>query len=237
MRTALTRRGLVAGTAAALAVAGIVAFSGQTNAVADANQTTTVSSGPSSFTQQVPAGQPSQYSSQLERCANGVNHPVTGTNPILAEPLTTSFTSNVPLSVSASFSGNQWYGDWNLLFTNTSSQVLSVDCALIIFRAPSGSDSHSYSNQSPFGHPQEDYLEVPRGDGTSFYIVRLGFHDVPYAQRQVAAGQTFTYEFSGVPATGITLDQIRDSIRFAADLDLTSNQAAILHYGTDRLTN
>lgn len=237
MRTALTRRGVIAGIAATFTVAGIVAFSGQINAAADTNQTTPVSAGPSTFSQAVPTGQPSQYDSQLERCANGVNHPISGANPILSEPLTTSFTSNLPLSEYVTFTGDQYYGDWKFNFTNTSSQPFSVDCALLIFRAPSGSDSHTYANSQAYGHPQEDYLEVPRGDGTSFYIVRLDFHDVVYAQRQVAPGGTFTYDFGGAPNSAITLNQMRDSVRFSGDLNLASNEASIEHYGTDRLTN
>jgi hypothetical protein len=233
----LTRQGLFASLATATLLVGVAALNSGSAASADANQTTAVSAGPAAFTQAVPAGAPSVYSSPLERCSNGVNHPVSGANPILGEPLTTRFASNVALSEYVSFTGNQWYGNWNFVFTNTSQQTLSTDCAVLIFRAPSSSDNHAYNSSQPYGHPQQDYLEVPRGDGTSFYIARLGFHDVPLSQRQVAPGQAFTYQFGGAPNTAITLNQIRDSLRFSADLDLQANQSLVLHYGTNRLTN
>ena len=237
MRSTSTKRGLAAGMATAAIAAGLAALGSGGSAAADSNATTAVSAGPASYTQAVPTGAPSQYSSPLERCANGVDHPISGANPILSEPLTTQFTSNVGLSEAVSFSGNQWYGDWTFTFTNTSSETLSTDCAVLIWRAPSSSDDHSYTASVAYGHPQQDYLEVPRGDGTSFYIARLGFHDVTLAQRQVGPGQTFTYTWGGVPSSAITNEQIRDSLRFTADLNLDANQDMVLHYGTDRLTN
>lgn len=237
MQAVSTRRGLVAAAAALVLTGGVWAFAAQPKASADTNQTTPVSAGPATFTQATPTGQPSQYSSSLERCSHGTSHPISGTNPILSEPKTTTFTSNLPLSVYVTHSGDQWYGSYNLVFTDTSSKSFGVDCAVIIFRAPSGSDSHHYSNQHQFGHPQEDYLEVPLGDGTSDYIVRLGFHDVTYALREAYPGKTFTYTFSGPSSSAITLDQIRDSIRFTGDLDLSGNEQMIEHYGTNRLPN
>jgi hypothetical protein len=232
-----TKRGLGAGLATVLLLAGVAAFAGGNPAVADANTTTAVSAGPAAFTQAVPTGQPSQYNLPLERCANGVNYPLSGANPVLSEPLTKQFASNVGLSEYVTFSGNQWYGNWQFVFTNTSSQVLSPDCAVLVFRAPSGSDNHSYTSTQQYGHPQQDYLEVPRGDGTSFYIARIDFHDVPLVQRQVSPGQSFTYTLGGVPNAAITLTQIRDSLKFTADLDLKANLSLIQHYGTNRLTN
>lgn len=232
-----TRRGLAASLGTVLVLAGLAAFAGGNPASADPNTTTAVTAGPASFTQAVPTGQPSQYTSSLERCANGVDHPLSGANPILGEPLNQHFTSNVGLSEYVTFAGNEWYGDWTFAFTNTTSQVLSTDCAVLVFRAPTSSDDHSYTATQSYGHPQQDYLEVPRGDGTSFYIARLGFHDVPLAQRQVAPGQSFTYTFGGVPSSAITNAQIRDSLKFTADLDLKANESLIEHYGTDRLTN
>ncbi|TQF01758.1 hypothetical protein E6W39_05195 [Kitasatospora acidiphila] len=237
MHVPSNKRGLGAGLATVLLLAGVAAFAGGSPAAADPNTTTAVSAGPAGYTQAAPTGQPSQYSSPLERCANGVNHPISGPNPILAEPLNTQFGSNVGLSEYVTFSGNQYYGDWQFVFTNTSSETLSTDCALLVFRAPSGSDNHGYTATQQYGHPQQDYLEVPRGDGTSFYIARLGFHDVPLAQRQVAPGQSFTYTLGGIPNSATTLEQIRDSLKFTADLDLTANQATVEHYGTNRLTN
>lgn len=232
-----TKRGLGAGLGTAMLLAGLAAFAGGNPASADGNTTSSVSAGPADFTQAVPTGSPSQYSSPLERCANGVNHPISGPNPILSEPLTTQFTSNVGLSENVSFTGNEWYGDWHFTFTNTTSHVLSTDCAVLVFRAPSGSDDHGYTATVAYGHPQQDYLEVPRGDGTSFYIARLGFHDVTLSQRQVGPGQSFTYTLGGVPSSAITAEQMRDSMRFTADLDLQANETLIEHYGTNRLTN
>lgn len=237
MSSVVPRRGLVTAAAAGLLVAGVWAFGPQSHAAADVTTTTAVSAGPATFTQAVPTGTPSVYTTPLERCSHGVNYPLTGANPILSEPLTTSFTSNLPASVYVTYNGNQYYGLWQLVFTNTSTQAYSPDCALLVFRGPSGSDQHYYLNQEPTGHPQEDYLEVPRGDGTSFYIVRFGFHDVPYSQRLAYPGETFTYQFGGAPTSALTLANIRDSIRFTGDLDLTSNQAAVQHYGTNRLSN
>lgn len=237
MQRISTRRGLAAGLATAAVAAGIATLGTGGSAAAASATTAAVSSGPAAYTQAVPTGSPSQYSSPLERCATGEDHPISGANPILSEPLTTAFTSNVGLSEAVSYSGDQWYGDWTFTFTNTSSETLSTDCAVLIWRAPSSSDDHSYTASQAYGHPQQDYLEVPRGDGTSFYIARLGFHDVPLSQRQVAPGGTFTYTWGGVPSSAITNDQIRDSLRFTADLDLSANQSMILHYGTNRLTN
>jgi hypothetical protein len=206
-------------------------------AVADVTQTTSVSAGPNTFTQAAPAGTPSDYTSQLERCSHGVNYPITGANPILSEPLTTAFVSNVPLSVQVVFNGNQWYGLYQLVFTNRSTTPINVDCAVIIFRGPSNADQHYYLNQEATGHPQSDYLEVPRGDGTSFYIVRLGFHDVAAPQQTGFPGETFTWQIGGAPSSALTLNQIRDSIRFTADLTLASNTSVLQHYGTNRLAN
>ncbi|MFE9425706.1 hypothetical protein ACFYNO_22370 [Kitasatospora sp. NPDC006697] len=237
MQNQSAKKGLGAALGTVLLLTGIAAFAGGSPANADANSTSAVSAGPSTYTQAVPTGAPSQYSAPLERCANGVNYPLSGANPVLSEPVTTQFTSNVGLSESVNFSGNQYYGNWNFVFTNTSSQTLSTDCAVLVFRAPSGSDNHGYTATQQYGHPQQDYLEVPRGDGTSFYIARIDFHDVPLAQRQVAPGQSFTYSLGGIPSSAINLTQIRDSLKFTADLDLAANQALVQHYGTNRLTN
>ncbi len=236
--TAPRRLALAPLVAAALLVATVGwQLGNQPAASADTTTTTTVNAGPSTISQPTATGNPSDYSSQLERCYTAPNYPLSGSNPILSEPLTTAFTSNAPLSAYAMFTGSQWYGTWRFVFTNRSSTAFSVDCAVIIFRAASGSDAHSYANQSTYGHPQQDYVEVPRGDSTSFYIVRLGFHDVPLSQRTVYAGQTFTYQFGGVPSSAVTLDQMRDSIRFTADLTLAGNTDLVKKYGTNRLTN
>ncbi|OLE29125.1 MAG: hypothetical protein AUG44_05320 [Actinobacteria bacterium 13_1_20CM_3_71_11] len=167
--------------------------------------TTTVSAGPSSFQQATPSG-----------------------------GLTTSFTSNVPLTLFVQGSGTQWWASRTLTFTNRSSTPLNVDCAVVILRAPSGAGNHPYANAQPYGHPQKDYLEVPRGDGTSFYIIRLGFHDVPLNQRIAYPGKAFTVRLDG-PDGPISLDQTRDSVRFYADLNLSANTSMILKYGTNRL--
>jgi hypothetical protein len=239
MEKTARRRLLLAPLAAAALLAATAGWqlARQPAATADTTTTTTVSAGPDTVSQPAATGNPSVYTSQLERCYTAPNYPLSGPNPILSEPLTTKFTSNAPLTVYATFTGSQWYGTWRFVFTNRSSTAFSVDCAVIIFRAASGSDAHSYANSSTFGHPQQDYLEVPRGDGTSFYIVRLGFHDVPLSQRTVFAGGTFTYQFGGAPSTAVTLAQLRDSIRFTADLTLAGNTDLVKKYGTNRLPN
>lgn len=206
-------------------------------AAADISQTSSVSAGPSTFTQAARPGSPSVYDTPLEACSHGVDHPLTGANPILSEALTTSFTSNIPLSVQVVFNGNQWYGLDQLVFTNTSSTPINLQCAVIIFRGPAKADQHYYLNQEATGHPQSDYLEVPRGDGTSFYIVRLGFHDVPSTQQTIYPHETATWQIGGAPAANLTLEQIRDSIRVTADLTLSNNTSIVERYGTNRLSN
>jgi hypothetical protein len=206
-------------------------------AAADISQTTAVSAGPSTFTQAARPGTPSAYTTPLEACSHGVDYPLTGANPILSEPLSTSFTSNIPLSVQVVFNGNQWYGVDQLVFTNTSATPINLQCAVIIFRGPSKADQHYYLNQEATGHPQSDYLEVPRGDGTSFYIVRLGFHDVASAQQTIYPHETATWQIGAAPAAGLTLEQIRDSVRVTADLTLSNNTSLVQRYGTKRLAN
>jgi hypothetical protein len=239
MHATLNRRLVVLPLFAALllVVTAIWQFAHPVNAGADVTETPSVSAGPSTFNQVAATGNPSDYTSQLERCSHGVDFPLAGANPILSEPLTAAFTSNVPLSVKVAFDGNQWYGVFKLVFTNTSTKALNVDCATIIFRGPSNADQHYYLNQEATGHPQSDYLEVPRGDGTSFYIVRLGFHDVAAAQQTGFPSETFAWQIGAAPSSALTINQIRDSIRFAADLNLTSNTSTLQKYGTKRLAN
>jgi hypothetical protein len=206
-------------------------------ATADVTTTSSVSAGPATFTQAARPGTASDYTTPLEACSHGVNYPLTGANPILSEPLTTAFTSNVPLSVQVVFNGNQWYGLYQLTFTDRSATPINLQCAVIIFRGPSNADQHYYLNQEATGHPQSDYLEVPRGDGTSFYVVRLGFHDVASGMQTIYPNETATWQIGAAPSTALTLEQIRDSIRVTADLNLSNNTSIIQHYGTNRLAN
>jgi hypothetical protein len=206
-------------------------------AAADITQTTAVSAGPSTFTQTARTGSPSVYDTPLEACSHGVDYPLTGANPILSEAPTTTFTSNVPLSVQVVYDGSQWYGLDELVFTNTSSTPINLQCAVLIFRGPSNADQHYYLNQEATGHPQSDYLEVPRGDGTSFYIVRLGFHDVASTLQTIYPHETATWQLGAAPSAALTLTQIRDSIRVTADLTLSNNTSLVQHYGTKRLSN
>lgn len=236
MQLRIPRILFVIATVGALLVTVLWSLAQSRRAGAEVTETPAVSGGPSSVTQTMPSGGPSQYTSPLERCHTGPDYPISGANPILSEPLTTTFTSNLPLTVKVRYDGTEWYGTWELIFTNRSSQTQHVDCAVLIFRAPDNADQHHYSASQAFGHPQQDYLEVPRGDGTSFYIARLGFHDVPLAQRNVDPGHTFTYKLGGAPS-GITGEQIRDSIRFQADLNVSSNTTLVKKYGTKRLAN
>jgi hypothetical protein len=225
--------------AAALLLAVVAAWqvSHSTHAAADITETSSVSAGPNTFSQAARPGNPSQYDSPLEACSHGVDHPLSGTNPILSEPLTTAFTSNVPLSVKVAFNGNQWYGLTQLVFTNRSTTPINLQCAVMIFRGPAKADQHYYLNQEATGHPQSDYLEVARGDGTSFYIVRLGFHDVPGTMQTIYPNETATWQIGGAPAAGLTLEQIRNSIRVTADLNLSNNTSLVQKYGTNRLAN
>jgi hypothetical protein len=227
------RKTVVIGAVVAAVVATAWNLSSSAGASAATGQTTTVSAGPSTFTQAAPSGGPSQYNTPYERCAYGTDHSLTGQNPILSEPLTTAFTSNVPLTLSVKGSGTQWWASRDLVFTNRSTKTINLDCAVIILRAPAGAGNHPYANAQPYGHPQKDYLEVPRGDGTSFYIIRLGFHDVPIGQRYAYPGKTFDVRLEG-PDGPITLEKTRDSVRFYADLNLASNTSMILKYGTKR---
>jgi hypothetical protein len=228
------RRTAGAGAILALLIAAGWQLASTEGAAAVDRQTTAVTAGPSTFTQATPSGGPSQYNTPYERCAYGTDHSITGTNPILGEPLTTKFTSNVPLSLSVKGTGTDWWASRDLIFTNRSTKTFNIDCAVIIVRAPASAGNHPYANAQPYGHPQKDYLEVPRGDGTSFYVIRIGFHDVPLSQRLAYPGQTFDVRLDG-PAGPITLEQTRDSVRFYADLDLAANTSMILKYGTHRL--
>ena len=75
MQRISTKRGLAAGLATAAVAAGIAALGTGGSAAADTTATSAVSAGPATYSQAVPTGQPSQYSSPLERCANGVEPP------------------------------------------------------------------------------------------------------------------------------------------------------------------
>ena len=233
MSATLLKRAVVSAAIALVVIAGWTVSSGSP-ASAIVGSTTTVSAGPNSFQQATPSGGPSLYDTPYERCSHGQDHAISGPNPILGEPLTTSFTSNVPLTLFVQGSGTQWWASRTLTFTNRSGTPLNVDCAVVIFRAPSGAGNHPYANAQPYGHPQKDYLEVPRGDGTSFYVIRLGFHDVPLNQRIAYPGKAFTVRLDG-PDGPISLEQTRDSVRFYADLNLAANTSMILKYGTNRL--
>ena len=229
------RRGVVLAAGAAVVAWGGGQLTGSPVALADAT-TSAVTAGPSTFTQAQASGGPSQYDTPLERCSHGVDYPITGTNPILSEPVTTSAQSNVPISITARYEGNEWYGVRYLDITNTGTQAFNLQCAVLIFLAPSNSDQHYYTNTTVFGHPQEDFLEVPRGDGSSYYIIRFGFHDVAGDQQSTLPGGTFTYKLGGAPSA-ITLEQTRDSVRLIADLTLASNTNLVTKYGTKRLSN
>ncbi|MEU7277915.1 hypothetical protein AB0A69_03810 [Streptomyces sp. NPDC045431] len=228
----------MASLALALVVAAIAVQLGVSRpATAAAGQTTAVSGGPDTFTQALPTGGPSQYTTPLERCHTSPSYPLSGRNPILDEPLTRSFTSNVPLSVSVRADSTTGYGLRELVFTNRSTKPIHLDCGVLVFLAPSGSDQHHYAASQAFGHPQQDFVEVKRGDGTSYYIARLGFHDVPLAQRGIEPGHTWTYKLGGPNQGAVGLETTRDSIRFTADLAVSSNTELVKKYGTTRYAN
>ncbi|RJQ82912.1 hypothetical protein D5S17_01540 [Pseudonocardiaceae bacterium YIM PH 21723] len=196
-------------------------------------ETAPATAGPASFTQQQPAGKPGKYDAPLERCAYGIDYPTPDSNPILAEPPVSAFTSNVPLRVTV----RQNVDVTALTFTNTSAQPIQIDCAAIILRAGSGVKGLTFYNSAPYGHPQWDGYEVPKGDGTSFYIYRLAFHDVPNEQRMAQPGQPFELQLAGPVNTRISRESVRDSVRFIADLDLSGNVAITQKYGTQRSWN
>ena len=229
------RRGVVLAVGAAVVAWGAGQLTGSPVALADAT-TSAVTAGPATFTQAQATGGPSQYDTPLERCSHGVDYTISGTNPILSEPVTTSVQSNIPISVTVRYVGDQWYGVRYLDITNTGTQPFNLQCAVMIFLAPSNSDQHYYTNTAVFGHPQEDFLEVPRGDGSSYYIIRFGFHDVAADQQATLPGWMFEYKLGGAPSA-LTIEQTRDSLRLVADLTLQSNTALVTKYGTKRLSN
>ncbi|ORT57569.1 hypothetical protein [Streptomyces sp. CB03238] len=238
MRRPTARSALAALAALALVVAAIAVQLGVSRpATAAAGQTTAVNGGPETFTQALPTGGASQYTTPLERCHTSPSYPLSGRNPILDEPLTRSFTSNVPLSVSVRADSTTGYGLRELVFTNRSSKPVHLDCGVLVFLAPSGSDQHHYGASQPFGHPQQDFVEVKRGDGTSYYIARLGFHDVALPQRGIDPGHTWVYKLGGPNQGAVSLETTRDSVRFTADLTVSSNTDLVKKYGTTRYAN
>ncbi|WP_051963105.1 Ig-like domain-containing protein [Deinococcus misasensis] len=236
-----TQNGMYMYTAKALDAVGNSAESGMQHVLVDiggSGNTTPppggVSAGPETFSQLMP------NATQLDRCATSPNYDFSTPNPILSESPVSRFTSNVPLTLSVVDRGGEWYGDRVLVFTNRSSKIFHIDCAVIIFKAASGSASHNYWNSvQPFGHPQQDYVEVPMGNGISHYIVRLGFHDVPLDQRIAYPGKPFEYRLGGYTGSKspISVTQTRDSVQFFAELDLQKNDALVKKYGTKRYAN
>ena len=206
-----------------------------------ANDDALVPGGPDSFYQEP---WENNYSSS-GHAAHPVDYSFSGPNPILDEMgLYADFVSNVPLNITVSnASSSAWYGNYEYNFTNRSDKNIHLDCAVIIFRAPSGSSQHhSYWNSvSPFGHPQQDYVEVPiPGTVDSWYIARLVFHDVPKSQRLLYPGESFEYRLGCplVPNTGyITIQDSKYTARVIVDLDGSKNEEIIERYGTKRYTN
>ena len=125
MSATLLKRAVVSAAIALVVIAGWTVSSGSP-ASAIVGSTTTVSAGPNSFQQATPSGGPSLYDTPYERCSHGQDHAISGPNPILREPLTTSFTSNVPLTLFVQGSGTQWWASRTLTFTNRSGTPLNV---------------------------------------------------------------------------------------------------------------
>ncbi|MBB5802099.1 hypothetical protein F4560_001867 [Saccharothrix ecbatanensis] len=198
--------------------------------------TSPVSAGPAAHGQQYPDGPSSVDGSPMERCRRGTDYTVPSRNPVLDESLTTSFKSNVGLSVKVQLEGGTYYGSRKLIFTNTSNAPVHTDCLVLKFRAPSGSVDHHYRASVQYGHPQQDYVEVPRGNGESHYVIRLGFHDVPLADRTIPVGQTWVYELAGSNQGSMSLEATRDSVEVVADMNVGGN-TWISRYGTKRLGN
>src|SRR2546423_13789327 len=95
MSATLLKRAVVSAAIALVVIAGWTVSSGSP-ASAIVGSTTTVSAGPSSFQQATPSGGPSQYDTPYERCSHGQDHALSGSDPIPGEPLTPSFTPNLP---------------------------------------------------------------------------------------------------------------------------------------------
>lgn len=217
------------------------AHESQSTSVALQNDSDLIPSGPDTFDQEP---WENNYSSS-GHAAHPVDYSFSGPNPILDElDKYSSFVSNVPLDITVSNASNSaWYGNYHYTFKNRSDKSIHLDCAVVIFRAPSGSSQHhSYWNSiSPFGHPQQDYVEVAiPGTVDSYYIARLVFHDVPKNQRLLQPGASFEYRLGCplVPNTGyITIQDSKHTVRVIADLDGSKNEAIIERYGTKRYTN
>lgn len=176
---------------------------------------------------------------------HAVDYSLDGPNPILDEmDRYSDFVSNIPLDITVrNASSSAWYGNYIYSFTNRSDENIHLDCTVIVFRAPSGSaQHHSYWNSiSPFGHPQQDYVEVPiPGTRDSFYIARLVFHDVPKNQRLLYPGESFEYRL-GCPLDPnteyISIGDSKYTVRVIADLDGSKNEEVVARYGTKRYSN
>ncbi|WP_157494291.1 hypothetical protein [Fulvivirga imtechensis] len=216
-------------------------FTDQNVPVLMANDSDLTPNGPDSFYQEPWENNYSAFGHSV----HPVDYTLDGPNPILDEiDKYSTFVSNIPLDITVSnASSSAWYGNYIYSFRNRSDKPIHLDCTVIIFRAPSGSAlHHSYWNSiSPFGHPQQDYVEVSiPGTEDSFYIARLVFHDVPKSQRLLYPGASFEYRLGCplVPNTGyITIEDSKHTVRVIADLDGGKNEEIIERYGTNRYTN
>lgn len=174
------------------------------------------------------------------------DHTLDGPNPILSEmDMYDDFVSNIPLEISISDGvGSPWYVFYKYNFVNRSDKPFHVDCTVIIFIAPNGSNMHhSYWSDIPHGHPQQDYVEVPiEGTNNSFYIARLVFHDVPEIDRTIPPGAAFEYQI-GCPTNPndvplhISMEESIRTVRVIADLNGNKNEDLVRKYGTKRYRN
>lgn len=210
---------------------------------AASNDVGLVVNGPDTFTQ-VPWSE--NYVIPGESVPIPGDHTLSTPNPILDEmDLYADFVSNIPLDISVYNNMNsEWYALYQYNFYNRSDQSVHLDCTVVIFRGPNGSNMHhSYWNSAGHGHPQQDYVEVQiPGTQDSYYIARLVFHDVPESQRTLYPGESFEYQI-GVPTNPwdspphITTEASKYTVRVIADLSGNKNEDLVTKYGTKRFRN
>lgn len=174
------------------------------------------------------------------------DHTLTIPNPILSEQdKYNDYASNVPLDLEVTNAAfGDWYQQYTYNFTNRSNETFHVDSGILMFIAPNKSNGDRfYGNSKPFGHPQQDYVEVPiEGTPNSWYIARLVFHDVSEEMRAIEPGETWIYKI-GTPTDPfngpgwITTEESKKTVRFIADLTGNKNEDIVRKYGTKRFRN
>ncbi|CAM1374431.1 hypothetical protein [Tenacibaculum xiamenense] len=211
----------------------------------DTNYKNLLFNGPDAF-DQVPW--PVNYEIWGESIPIPGDHTLTGPNPVLDELNDfKDYVSNVPLTLEVSSTGGSWYKRYKYTFTNRSQESMHVDAAVFMFVGPKNTSGERHvsilNNVDGHGHPQQDFVEVPLGNGAdSYYIARLVFHDVPEAKRTLTPGSSLVYMI-GFPMNpfsspyGISVENSMKTVRFIADLSGNKNEDLVRKYGTKRYTN